>query len=376
MVLSLPLAPQLLSFTYQPIQATSVSQSLGTNITMVGSKDLPPSTLSFGRVFYNNQFCAKPQWPAPGTSLSGKTAIITGGNTGLGFEAALQLLDLELSRLILAVRSLQRGEEAATKLRRQYPTATISVQLLDMTSYESVQDFVRRIDNEVDRIDIALLNAGAIRMGFTKVPSTGHEETIQVNYLSTMLLALLLLPVLKAKRQKNGGPARLTIVSAALTLAAAFPNRAADPLLPSFDDPEVFAIHGREAYNTSKLLAHMFLWKLVDYVSADDVIVNLADPAWCKGTNLARDAQGIMKLGVVVFGATTGRTPRVGASCFVDAIVNKGKESHGCFLMSWKIHPFAAFLYTSEGSAVIDRLWNETLEELDFAGVRSVLKEL
>ncbi|KXH55435.1 short-chain dehydrogenase [Colletotrichum salicis] len=343
---------------------------------MVGSKDLPPSSLSFGRVFYINQFCAKPQWPTPGTSLSGKTAVITGGNTGLGYEAALQLLDLKLSRLILAVRSPERGEEAAEKLRRHYPAAIVNVWILDMCSYKSVQDFVRRIDTELDHIDIALLNAGVIRMDFNKVPGTGHEETIQVNYLSTVLLATLLLPVLKAKRQKSGGPARLTIVNAALTLAATFPNRDAHPLLPSFDDPEVFAKHSRETYNTSKLLAHMFFWKLVEHVSADDVIVNLADPAWCKGTNLARYAQGIMKLGVAVFGATTGRTPRVGASCFVDAIVNKGKESHGCFLMSWKIHPFAAFLYTPEGSAAIDRLWEETLEELEFAGIRSMLKSL
>ena len=77
------------------------------------------------------------------------------------------------------------------------------------------------------------------------------------------------------------------------------------------------------------------LWRLqvVEYVSADDVIVNLADLAWCKGTELARDATGGMKYGVKLF-ALTGRTPKVGASCFINVMVNKGKESHGCFLMS------------------------------------------
>lgn len=304
---------------------------------MTSSKELAPSTLSFPSIFYNNQFCAKPQWPSPTTSLLGKTAIITGGNTGLGYEAALQLLDLKLSHLILAVRSTERGKIAAAKLRQQHPTAIIDVWELDMSSYESIQTFVRRIGSDLDHIDIVLLNAGVIRMNFHKIPSTGHEETIQVNYLSTVLLTVLLLPVLKTKRSAGKEPARLTIVSAALTLAARFPNRDANPLLPSFDDPQKF--DSREAYNSSKLLMHMFLWKLVNCVSADDVIVNLADPAWCKGTNLSRDAQGLVKLAVSIFGATTGRTPRVGASCFVDAIVNKGKESHGCFLMSWQIHP-------------------------------------
>ncbi|KAF9871127.1 short-chain dehydrogenase reductase family [Colletotrichum karsti] len=339
---------------------------------MTGSKDLSPSTLSFGRVFFYNQFCAKPQWPNPGTNLSGKTAIITGANTGLGYEAGLQLLDLGLSHLILAVRSLERGNEAAAKLRKLHPKTTIDIWQLDMSSYDSIQDFVSKAERHPARIDIVILNAGIMKMAFSKNSSTGHEETFQVNYLSTMLLAGLLLPILKAKRPNNAEPARLTIVSAALTLAATFPNKDANPLLPSFDDPKYFST---ETYNSSKLMAHMFLWKLVDHVSADDVIINLADPAWCKGTALGRDAPGLLKWGLWAFGAT-GRTPRVGASCFVDAVVNKGKESHGCFLMSWQVHPFAALLYTPEGKVLMDRVWDETLAELDFAGIGGILRTM
>ena len=305
---------------------------------MVGSKDLKPSTTPFfPNVFFYNQFCAKPQWPAPNTSLSGKTAIITGGNTGLGYETALQLLGLKLSHLILAVRSLEKGEAAAAKLRKLYSKASVEVWQLDMSLYDSIQAFVHRVESQLSRIDIVLLNAGVIKLNFTTVKSTGHEECLQVNYLSTMLLAILLLPTLKSKGPPSGQPAHLTVVSAALTLAAKFPNRDANPLLPSFDDPKTF--DREENYNSSKLLAHMFLWKLIDYVSADDIIVNLADPAWCKGTELTRDVKGGMKVAVKLFGTSTGRTKKVGASCFVDAVVNKGKESHGCFLMSWKIHP-------------------------------------
>ncbi|RDW84449.1 NAD(P)-binding protein-23 [Coleophoma cylindrospora] len=339
---------------------------------MVGSKDLKPSTTPFfPNVFFHNQFCAKPQWPAPNTSLAGQTAIVTGANTGLGYETALQLLGLKLPTLILAVRSLGKGEAAAAKLRKLHPKADIEVWALDMSSYDSIQAFTRRLESQMARVDIAILNAGLITAAFSTVKSTGHEEAVQVNYLSTMLLAVLLLPILKTKGPPDGQPARLTIVSAALTLAAKFPNRDANPLLPSFDDPQTY--DGQEHYHSSKLLAHMFLWKLVDYVSADDVIINLADPAWCKGTELVRWATGAAKVFVQMFAALTGRTPQVGASCFVDAVVNKGKESHGCFLMSWKIHPFSAFLYTPEGKVVIKRVWDETLAELDFAGVRTIL---
>jgi NAD(P)-dependent dehydrogenase (short-subunit alcohol dehydrogenase family) len=248
---------------------------------MVGSKDLLPSTTPFyPNVFFNNQFRAKPQWPAPHTNLSERTAIITGSNVGLGYEAAQQLLHHKLSHLILAVRSPARGETAAAKLRQLHPKANIEVWELDMSLYDSVQAFARRVEAQLSRVDIVILNAGLSRLNFHAVKSTGHEECLQVNYLSTMLLTLLLLAVLKAKGPPGDQPAHLTIVSAALTLAAKFPNRNAKPLLPSFDDPKTF--NPAEHYNSSKVLAQMFLWNLVDYVPADDVIINLADPAWVK----------------------------------------------------------------------------------------------
>ncbi|KAF2648764.1 NAD(P)-binding protein [Lophiostoma macrostomum CBS 122681] len=341
---------------------------------MTGSKDLPPSATSFGHVFFNNQFRAKPQWPSPNTDLSGRTAIVTGGNTGLGYEAAIQLLGLKLSHLIMAVRSVEKGGVAATSLGQLYPKAKIEVWNLDMSSYESIQKFTSRVNGELGRVDMVLLNAGVLPLAFDSVKGTGHLETVQVNYLSTMLLTVLLLPILKSKRAPNGGPGHITIVNAALSLAAKLPNKAAVPLLPSFDEPRTF--DAQEHYNSSKLFAHMFLWNLVDYVSAEDVIINLADPAWCKGTELVRTSNVAIKAGTKVFGALAGRSKQVGASCLVDGLVNKGKESHGCFLMSWDIHPFASFLYTAEGKIVTERLWEETLVELEFAGVRGILESV
>jgi NAD(P)-dependent dehydrogenase (short-subunit alcohol dehydrogenase family) len=307
---------------------------------MVGSRDLPASTAGFGKVFYQNQFREKPQWPAAGTTLADKTAIVTGGNTGLGYEAARQLLNLKLSHLIIAVRSIQKGEEAAVKLRLVNKNAIIEVWQLDMNSYDSIQAFARKVNETLPRVDYVLLNAGIMSTNYRKSPETGHEEIIQVNYLSTMLLTILLLPILKIKhattKSSTSEPPHISIVSAALTLIAKFPNRAAEPLFPSFDGAKNF--NAQEHYNSSKLMAQMFLWKLVDYVNANDVIVNLADPAWVRGTNLTRDTKGIAKVAMRAF-EMTGRTPEVGASCLVDGLVTKGVESHGCFLMSWKIHP-------------------------------------
>lgn len=95
------------------------------------------------------------------------------------------------------------------------------------------------------------------KLKFAIVEDTEHEESLQVNYVSTTLLSILLLPILKAKGPLSGEPAHLTIVSAALALAASFSNKTANPLIASFDDPKAF--DGQEHYHTYELLAHMFL---------------------------------------------------------------------------------------------------------------------
>ncbi|KAI0530006.1 hypothetical protein GGR58DRAFT_525490 [Xylaria digitata] len=342
---------------------------------MTGSKDLEPSkTPFFPNVFFNNQFRARTQWPKAGTDLSNQTAIITGSNVGLGYETAIQLLGLKLSHLIVAVRSLDKGEAAATTMRKQYPKAKIEVWLLDMSSYESVQAFAKKVETSLSRIDIVILNAGLGRLDYHKVEKTGHEEVLQVNYLSTILLVILLLPTLKAKGPP-GQPAHLTIASAALTLICEFVQRDKTPLFPALDDPKNF--DRGDTYQVSKVMGQMFLWNLVDYVSADDVIINLADPAFVRGTQIARDIDSAhVKVLFCIFGLVTGRVPKVGASCYVDAVVNKGKESHGCFLMSWKIHPFPALLYTPEGKALTQRVWDETLAEFEFAGARDIVEKM
>ncbi|KAI8954480.1 hypothetical protein F4801DRAFT_504326 [Xylaria longipes] len=341
---------------------------------MTGSKDLAPSTIPFfPNTFINNQLRAHPQWPSKSTDLSGQTAIVTGSNVGLGYETSMQLLGLKLSNLIMAVRSLDKGYAAATAMRKRYPKANIEVWQLDMVSYESVQAFAKKAET-LARIDIVILNAGLAHLQYHKVERTGHEEAFQVNYLSTMLLAILLLPILKSKRSP-GQPPHLTIVSAALTLNCKFTVRDSNPLFAALDDPDKF--DASENYEISKILAQMFLWNLVDYVSADDVIINLADPAFVKGTAFARDLDSIaMKAGLKLFGAAFGRTPEVGASCFVDAVVNKGKESHGCFLMSWKIHPFPTLLYSPEGKLTTQRVWDETLAEFEFVDARGIIEAM
>ena len=302
------------------------------------SIDMPPRTESIARIFLDSQFCAKPQWPPKSTDLSGKTVIVTGGGSGLGFYACKHLLNYKLSHLIMAVRSPSKGEAAAASLRREHPGAKIDVWELEMGSYSSIRAFVRRVEDELPRLDIAILNSGIVSVEFGLNPSTGHENDIQVNYLSTLLLSILLLPSLKEK-SPAGSPGRLTIVSSGLAYQSQFANSTSVPLLPSFDTTEIMRWDPGERYATSKLLQHLVLPKLTAYVNPDDVIVNLVDPGFCKGSGLHRDAHGMIKAILSLMKTITGRTLETGSSTYVDASVIKGKESHGCFVMDWSIKP-------------------------------------
>ncbi|OAA55855.1 NAD(P)-binding domain protein [Niveomyces insectorum RCEF 264] len=326
---------------------------------MVSSKELKPHTEPFfPNQFIRNQFLTKHKTPPKTTDLSGQVMIVTGSNTGLGLECAAQLLSYKLSHLIMAVRSTDKGEAATVPLRRQYPHATILVWPLDMTSYDSIRAFVALVDKDLARLDVAILNAGMGFRGFHLVPSTGHEETVQVNYLSTMLLTILLLPVMKRKSPASGTRGRITISTAMLSAGAKFANKHAVPLLPSFDHEAVF--DPRDIYATSKLLGQLALWKLTDIVSADDVVVNMVEPGFIKGTELHRALTGGGRVFMNLFKAAAGRTTKVGATAYIDAAVVKGKETHGCILSNWEISPYAPFEYTAEGKVVMERLWAET----------------
>lgn len=292
---------------------------------------------SFLRSFIKSQFCTKPRKAPSDTNLSGQVAIITGGSSGLGLHCARHFLSLKLSHLILAVRSLEKGEAIAKKLRSDYPAAKIEVWHLEMSSYPSIQEFCIRADDNLSRLDITILNAALIQPSFGTC-STGHEEVIQVNYLSTFLLAILMLPISKRK-SPSGIPGRLTIVSSGTALWAKLSTKDRRPLLASFDNPTAHPYNPTERYFDSKALGHLFFSNMFNYIDPDDVIINLVEPGMCKGSDLHRFATGAVALFLDTYKSITGRKPEDGAWMYVDAAIVKGKESHGCFCMDWRIHP-------------------------------------
>ncbi|KAM0350233.1 hypothetical protein ACHAPU_003398 [Fusarium lateritium] len=351
--------------------------------TPVSSRDMPPLPDFWLPVFWKNQFRTTIELPTKEKypQVQGSVAIITGSNTGLGFEASKQLLSLGLSHLIMGVRSLEKGKAAAQNLNAVAPSARIHVWQLDMESYDSVQAFAKKCESDLSRIDFVILNAGLSSTGFETATATGHEVTVQVNHFSTALLTLLLIPILRAKAKAKAkakttghGPPRLTIVNSLTAHLCKFPTRDEKPLLASFDDPNITPWNSQERYGVSKLLNQLFLARLCEKVSPNDVIINMVDPGLTKGTNLGghHEATGVAAALVKGLLSIAGRPVDRGAASYTDAVYGHGKESHGCFLMSCEIAPLACWFYT-HGDVLVQQVWNETLEEFDFAGIKHVI---
>lgn len=282
---------------------------------------------TFAHNFWKQLFTRVPPIPAS-VELTGKTVLVTGSNTGLGLEGVRHFLKLRPGLVIMAVRSVEKGEAAAEGLRSEFPGVRIEVWELDMESFRSVQAFAARCERELDRLHIALLNAGLGKLKFERVEEVNlHEVTIQVNYLATALLAILLLPKMKPSAS-SPEPGRLSIVNSEACLGVTLGDPGESRLLDSLDRPDEFDGFGQ--YAKSKLLVMMFVSKLAQVVRSKNVIVNCSDPGATKGTAFFREIDSwIMSKILGAMLGIMGRQPTDAARIYLHSTLVLGEESHG-----------------------------------------------
>lgn len=157
-----------------------------------------------------NQYTHLPV-PEPPASIKDATYIVTGANTGLGYECTKHLFRMGAKRIILAVRTPSKGEAALATIRSETGRKDVGeVWELDLTSLDSVEAFARRV-NELDRLDAIIENAGVVMTKFQLVE--GIELSVLVNVVSTMLLAFRVLPKLQESAGRFAIQTHLVIVS-------------------------------------------------------------------------------------------------------------------------------------------------------------------
>ncbi|XP_031704443.1 retinol dehydrogenase 13 [Anarrhichthys ocellatus] len=178
--------------------------------------------------------------------LDGKTVLITGANTGIGKETALDMAKRG-ARVILACRDITRACIAADEIRQQSGNGNVVVKKLDLTSMRSVRDLARDVRENEQRLDILINNAGVMMCPKWKTED-GFEMQFGVNHLGHFLLTNCLLDLLK-----KSTPSRIVIVS----------SLAHEKGSINFDDINLDKdYHREESYRQSKLANVLFCREL------------------------------------------------------------------------------------------------------------------
>ncbi len=210
--------------------------------------------------------------------LTGKTALITGANSGIGLETAVDLAKRG-ARVILACRSVERGERASVEVRRRSGNQNVVFVQLDLASLTSIRAFAEKICQEEPQINILVNNAGVCFISYLQTVD-GLEGHMGINHLGHFLLTNLLLDTLK--ESKDG---RIVIVSSSLYCTCRefeFDNiNSSDPSRFSSSRPSA-------AYSQSKLANVMFCRSLAKRLEGTGVGVHVITPGLIR-TQLSRD---------------------------------------------------------------------------------------
>jgi NAD(P)-dependent dehydrogenase (short-subunit alcohol dehydrogenase family) len=198
--------------------------------------------------------------------MSGRTVLITGGNTGIGKETAVALA-AEGASVTFTTRNLDNGATALTEIRDRSASDAVDVMELDLARLASVREFAARYADTHDRLEVLVNNAG-LMLGSRRETVDGYEMTFQVNHLGPFLLTTSLRDLLVA-----GDDARVVNVASAAHSSA---RRGLD-----FDDLQsAKKYRSFSVYAESKLANILFTRELARRWDSTGVTANAVHPGF------------------------------------------------------------------------------------------------
>lgn len=304
----------------------------------------------------------------PIQTFVGKTIIVTGASSGLGFEAAKKLAMLGTSHLILAVRDESRGRQAKERIEEAIQnartTSKIETWMLNMSDYDSIIAFTKKVNTELPRLDGAILNAAVMKKE-AHTSKYGWEESLQVNTLSTVLLGFLLLP--KLRSTSSSETPVLQFITSALYARQHFhtieQQKESGGILQSYNQHKenfnTFAQYGR-----SKLLMMYAVSHLASLISSQEVIIQFVSPGLV-ATELSRELE--VPLGYLtkpIFSTLFQRSAEQGSRSYISGLL-QGVESHGKFWQHDELKEFSPNeIKDEQGNEISLQVWQDIVNSL------------
>lgn len=240
--------------------------------------------------------------------MQDKIVIITGANSGIGFETAKALAE-QGAKVVMACRDATRAESALQSLKQDLPKAQVQLMSLDLACFESIRAFAASFQSQFQRLDVLVNNAGLFPMTEQNT-ADGFEMQFGVNHLGHFLLTNLLLPELKAAH----GARVINVASMMHQLGKIDFN--------SFKGEKAYK--PLTAYGQSKLANVLFTRELAKRY-ADDGISSFSLHPGGVGTNIA--GRGFLRRNLYrIFGGHM--TPKRGAQSSIYLATEPGIEVH------------------------------------------------
>jgi NAD(P)-dependent dehydrogenase (short-subunit alcohol dehydrogenase family) len=317
--------------------------------------------------------------PVPTKQFTNRTIIVTGSNIGIGKEAVRHFVRLNAAKVILAVRNVPAGEEAAADIEASTSRSGITeVWKLDLASYASVKAFIERAKRDLERVDVLVLNAAVATSKFGRYE--GLETMVTVNAVGNAMLLVGMLPRMRETARKLGKEEERPHI----VLVGSGIHHWLDLKPSEYKDGEILTRLSREEgwpretmrisenYIYSKELQALLVREWAGMIDPEEVVLNHNCPGLVQ-SGLRRELKGPLAWALDRAARTTevgSRTLMMGATI--------GKESHGQALSNAKIQEgyvgvrdtgYSKFVLSAEGKVMQKRVWKEVKAILEKEGI-------
>ena len=269
--------------------------------------------------------------------------LITGANSGIGFEAAVRIARMG-AHIVMVARNRQRAETAVVAARERSQSDKFSLMLCDVSSTNDVRRLAAEILATIPRLDVLVNNAGSVNDA-RRITGEGLEQTFAANYLGQFLLTHLLLPLLK-----SSAPSRIVNVSSMAHRQGTL----------DFDNLqfEKGGYSTMKAYSRSKLAQMLFTHELARRLAGTGVTVNSLHPGavatriWSHAPWFTRPVLAVAQLFML--------TPEQGAERIVYLATSPEVEGQtgGYYDKNRRVEPSAL----ARDGAIAARLWEESVK--------------